>query len=329
MDLQRRCLGIGSVMIVAAVILLLLSAGAWQTIGAALESADAAGFILYLESGRIVRPQPDTAPTETASATQPPSTTVPTEAAAVDVPCFVAADAALVDVRYHASYRPDLQQMVTSTLQWDLCTDEPTVLILSSHATESYDPQAEPYTASAAYRTLDTDRNMISVGACLARTLQQAGIHVIHDTTLHDYPSYNDSYIASRKTVQDYLEQYPSIRLVLDLHRDATDENAAQLRTCAMVNGVESAQLMLVVGTRQDGWQSNMALAVKLTALLEKQYPGITRPISFRTQRFNQDLSPGALLVEVGAAGNSRQEALTAAEVLAQAIIALSKGANY
>ena len=116
---------------------------------------------------------------------------------------------------------------------------------------------------------------------------------------------------------------------MLDLHRDATDESAAQLDTSALVNGMESAQLMLVVGTRQEDWQSNMALAVKLTALLEKRHPGITRPISFRTQRFNQDLSPGALLVEVGAAGNTRQEALTAAKALADAIIALSKGANY
>ena len=203
------------------------------------------------------------------------------------------------------------------------------MLILSSHATESYDPKAEPYTASGAYRTLDTERNMISIGSYVADLLENAGIHVIHDTTLHDYPSYNDSYIASRKTVQQYLKQYPTIRLVLDLHRDATDENAAQLDTSAVADGQESAQLMLVVGTRQEGWQSNMALAVKLTALLEKQNPGITRPISFRTQRFNQDLSPGALLVEVGAAGNTRQEALTAAKALADAIIALSKGANY
>ncbi len=329
MDLQRRCLGIGSVMIVTAVILRLLSAGAWQTIAAALESPETAAFMLYLETGRIVHPQPEPTATEPPTTTLP--TTVPTEPPEIqpDVPCFVPADAALVDVRYHASYRPDLQQMVTSTLQWDLCTDEPTVLILHSHATESYDPQSEPYTATSAYRTLDTERNMISIGAYLTQLLEQAGIHVIHDTTLHDYPSYNDSYIASRKTVQQYLKQYPTIRLVLDLHRDATDENAAQLDTSAMVGGVESAQLMLVVGTRQELWQSNMALAVKLTALLEKQNPGITRPISFRTQRFNQDLSPGALLVEVGAAGNSRQEALTAAKALAAAIIALSKGANY
>lgn len=329
MDLQRRCLGIGSVMIVAAVILRLLSAGAWQTIATALESPETAAFLLYLETGRIVHPEPETAPTEPPPTTLPP--TVPTEPAdaPLDVPCFAPGDAALVDVRYHADYRPDLQQMVTSTLRWNLCSDGPTVLILHSHATESYDPRSEPYTATSAYRTLDTDRNMVSIGAYLAQLLEAAGIKAIHDTTLHDYPSYNDSYIASRKTVQQYLKQYPGIQLVLDLHRDATDENAAQLDTSARVDGQESAQLMLVVGTRQEDWQSNMALAVKLTALLEKQNPGVTRPISFRTQRFNQDLSPGALLVEVGAAGNTRQEALTAAKVLADAIIALSKGANY
>lgn len=333
MDLQRRCLGVGSVLIVTAVILRLLSAGAWQTIAAALEAPETAAFVLYLETGRIVRPEPEpsTAPTLPQSEPQPEPTTVPTEPPRLqpEVPCFAPSDASLVDVRYHADYRPDLQQMVTSTLRWDLCTDGPAVLILSSHATESYDPQAEPYTSSGAYRTLDTQRNMISIGAYVAGLLEQAGIHVIHDTTLHDYPSYNDSYIASRKTVQAYLEQYPTISLVLDLHRDATDEGAVQLDTSATVDGEESAQLMVVVGTRQEGWQSNMALAVKLTALLEKRHPGITRPISFRTQRFNQDLSPGALLVEVGAAGNTRQEALTAAKVLAEAIIALSRGANY
>jgi hypothetical protein len=178
MDLQRRCLGIGSVMIVAAVILRLLSAGAWQTIGAALESPETAAFLLYLETGRIVHPQPEPLSTEPSPTTLP--TTVPTEPvdAPVAVPCFGPMDAALVDVRYHASYRPDLQQMVTSTLRWDLCADEPTVLILSSHATESYDPKAEPYTASGAYRTLDTERNMISIGSYVADLLENAIAHL-------------------------------------------------------------------------------------------------------------------------------------------------------
>ena len=280
------------------------------------------------ETGRIVHPQPEPLSTEPSPTTLP--TTVPTEPAdaPVAVPCFEPMDAALVDVRYHASYRPDLQQMVTSTLRWDLCADEPTVLIISSHATESYDPKAEPYTASGAYRTLDTERNMISIGSYVADLLENAGIHVIHDTTLHDYPSYNDSYIASRKTVQQYLKQYPTIRLVLDLHRDAAGEGGRQLRTTAKIGEETSAQLMVVIGTNHEGYEDNLSLGLKLHVQLEQQAPGIMRPLQLRSQRFNQDLHAGALLMEVGAAGNSHKEARLAAKQLADAIVSLSKGTD-
>lgn len=334
MDLQRRCLGIGSVLILSAVILRLLCAGALEPLAAALESPDTAAFLLYLETGRVVHPalptQPqivETDPPAVETLPQPVQTEPPTTQSDARL-CFAADDASLVQVRYHADYRPDLQAMVTGTLDWSLWGAQPTVLILHSHATESYDPAAEPYTSTTAYRTLDTDRNMVSIGAHLASVLEGKGIRVIHDTSLHDHPSYNDSYIASRAAVQAQLGQNPGILLVLDLHRDAVDGENGQLDTSCQVGGRESAQLMLVVGTRQTGWEQNMALAVKLTALLEKQNPGITRPISFRTQRFNQDLSPGALLVEVGAAGNSRQEALVAVEALAEAIVTLANGAN-
>jgi stage II sporulation protein P len=106
-----------------------------------------------------------------------------------------------------------------------------------------------------------------------------------------------------------------------------------QVRMTTQINGVSTAQLMLVVGTDAGGlthpnWPENMSLAVKLHAQLEKNSPGICRPISFRSQRFNQDLSPGALIVEVGSAGNTRQEALLAVEQLGQAIIDLANGAT-
>ena len=100
-----------------------------------------------------------------------------------------------------------------------------------------------------------------------------------------------------------------------------------------VVDGQQIAQLMLVVGTDAGGldhpnWENNMALAVRLQTMLERLCPGICRPFSFRTQRFNQDLSSGALIVEIGAAGNTREEALRATEYLAQAIIALSYGSG-
>ena len=128
------------------------------------------------------------------------------------------------------------------------------------------------------------------------------------------------------------MEKYPTIRLVLDLHRDAiADSGGKQLGYTVAVDGEKVARMMLVVGTDASGknhpnWEENMAMAVKLHAQLEKTAPGVCRPISFRRQRFNQDLSTGAVIVEVGAAGNTRQEALLAAEVLADGIVAIAHG---
>ena len=173
---------------------------------------------------------------------------------------------------------------------------------------------------------------MLAVGQRVAELLEEAGICVIHDRTVHDYPSYNGAYNHARKQTEAYLQEYPSIQLILDLHRDAMeDSNGQQISTTVDIDGKTSAQLMMVVGTNAGGlyhpdWEKNMALAAKLHAQLEKTYPGICRPISFRSQRFNQDLSAGAMLIEVGAAGNNRQEALAAAEILAQAILGLSSG---
>jgi stage II sporulation protein P len=205
------------------------------------------------------------------------------------------------------------------------------VLILHTHTTESYTRAGENYVETSDYRTLNEDYNMLSIGARVAEILEENGITVVHDRTLHDYPSYNGSYNHARKSMQTYLRQYPGIRLVLDLHRDATDGESGQLRTLSTIGGKTAAQLMLVMGTDEaglthDNWQQNLALALKLQAQLERQAPGITRPTILRAQRFNQDLSTGALLVEVGAAGNTHHEAMLAAEELAKAIVALSKG---
>ena len=121
---------------------------------------------------------------------------------------------------------------------------------------------------------------------------------------------------------------------MLEIHRDAVESsNGEQLGFTTTVNGRETARLMMVVGSDAGGlthpnWPENMSLAVKLHAQLEKLAPGSCRPISFRSQRFNQDLSPGALIVEVGAAGNTQAEALAAAELLGQAILDLAKGSQ-
>lgn len=246
-------------------------------------------------------------------------------------PGFSSEDAAMVTLSNSTARKPDLETLMALPLDWDLTGEEPAVLILHTHATESYTKAGENYTESALYRTLDERYNMLSIGDAVEEILEEHGIAVIHDRQLHDYPSYNGSYVHARTALEEYLESYPSIQLVLDLHRDASESADGQLRTEAVVNGQTSAQLMLVVGTdvsrpSHTGWEDNLSLALKLEVQLERLFPGITRPINLRTQRFNQDLCPGALLVEVGAAGNSHAEALRAARALAEAVVSMADG---
>lgn len=335
MDLQKRSLQVSAVAIVCAIFLRLASNGTFNAVAQALTGPEAAAVILYLETGRVVRPI-DVVPTETLppEPTEPtvPPETLPEETQPVQA-VFAQSDVGLVAVNSVCGYDADLQTLMQNPLNWELKSEEPTVLIIHSHATESYQ-KTEDYTESSRYRTLDAGYNVISVGDYLAELLEAQGIGVIHDRTLHDYPSYSASYNHARDSIAAILQENPTVQLVLDIHRDAVDDGGEQMRF-AVRDGEESvAQLMLVVGTDAGGldhpdWPQNMSLAVKLHAQLEKNTPGICRPISFRSQRFNQDLSPGGLIVEVGATGNTRQEALLGAERLARAIADLSYGASF
>lgn len=290
-------------------------------------------FLLYLETGQRAALLPRQTEPPAQPSVPPTVPTQPTEAAA-ETPVFSQAALDEIAVKYGCDYRPDLQALLCAPLSWQLRQDAPTVLIYHTHTTESYtQTELNRYKESSAYRTLAEDFNMLRVGDELAARLEASGIHVLHDRTLHDYPAYNGAYGRSQQTVRDALAENPGICLVLDLHRDAVEVNGRQMDTACQVGGLESAQIMLVVGTDAGGlyhpdWQQNLGLALKLSAELESLAPGITRPISLRSERFNQNESPGALLVEVGAAGNTLEEALRAVDVLADAICALADGAN-
>ena len=292
-----------------------------------LTSREMVSLILLLETGQTLQ----TAPTEVTELPTEP-TEPPTEPAEKPtLPHFSQADAALVQVNSYCGYAPEVETWLAQPLSWDLQQTEPSVLILHSHATESY-VNLEDYKETVPYRTLDENYNMVSIGDVLGYWLESAGIGVVHDKNLHDSPSYSAAYENSRQSAKKYLQQYPSIRLILDLHRDSVEDSSGnQVRYTLETADGTAARLMLVVGTDAGGlthtkWSENMSLAVKLQAQLEKANPGICRPISFRTQRFNQDLSTGALLLEMGSAGNTRDEVLRATKLLADAIIALSKG---
>ncbi len=313
-----RARRVGLTAVACAALLRLSSTDVPERIGTFLTNSHMAQFLIYLETGRDVRFSPSLAAFSPAFVESPP----PVLPEATEGP---SPEAPRIDVFYDCDVAPDLDKLLNQPLKLALYGQGPAVLILHTHGTESYTPKDEPYKETAAWRTLEEEYNMLSIGAHLGQLLEQAGIGVIQDRTLHDYPSYNGSYVHARKSIRAYLQEYPSIRLVLDLHRDASG-GKDQMRTLASVEGEDSAQLMVVLGTNHEGYQENLSLGLKLHAQLEAQAPGITRPLQLRGQRFNQDLSPGALLIEVGAAGNSRQEAMVAAEQLAKAIRALASG---
>lgn len=332
MDQERKSLRVGAVVIGCAVLLRMAGSGFFQPLVDFWGSSDVASFLVYMQTGKVTRVCAEPEVTQVWAQESPAPEVETSTPRQITVPQLVATDLDLINIRYSTAYRPDLEQLLLQPLEWDLTNGEPKVLILHTHTTESYtQTDDEQYEESSDYRTLDERYNMISIGDHLAQLLEEAGIAVVHDRSVHDDPSYNGSYTDARASIERYLEQYPSIELVLDIHRDAADTDAGQLSTFAAVDGEAAAQLMLVVGTDSGGlehpdWQENLALALKLQTVLEKNNPGICRDIALRSQRFNQDLCPGALLVEVGAAGDTRAQALTAVEALAQGIIALSWG---
>lgn len=276
--------------------------------------------------------QPTTGPT-TSPTTDP---TIPVGPVVPTGIVFTAEDALLATQNTTnsaiSSQRPDLKKLVLKELDWNLSGSEPTVLIIHTHGTEAYQEYAG---TKYNWRTQDKSANMIAVGDYLAALLTQSGISVLHDRELHDYPSYNDAYGNSRTSVQAYLKKYPTIQVVIDLHRDAVlTSSGSQWAPTVTVDGQKVAKLMMVVGANESGgvsqhqYQENMAAALKVQVLLEKQVSGITRSTMLKKSRYNQDLLPGSLLVEVGTAGNSLEEAMRAVPYLANALVELMYGAN-
>jgi stage II sporulation protein P len=213
-------------------------------------------------------------------------------------------------------------------------TSEPLVLIYHTHATEAYEPlDAEVYDKTYSWRSLDNTVNMVAVGEVLARKLEEAGIGVVHLTQQHDYPSYNGAYDKSAASVRAALEQYPSIKVILDVHRDAIQRDADTIvKAVAQIDGRKAAQLMLVAGCDDDGtlgmprWESNFRFSAALQDVLETLYPGLCRPVFFCYRKYNMDLCPNGALIEVGSHGNTLEEAKYAAELLANGLALLLKG---
>ena len=207
----------------------------------------------------------------------------------------------------------------------ELTGEAPQILILHSHGSEAYTPAADDGIVwSGECRTTDTRYNVVRMGDAMAEVFGQAGISVLHDRTLYDYPEYAGSYDRSLAAIDRYLKEYPSIRFVLDVHRDAIETSSgSQVKVISEIDGQGTAsQLTLVVGSDGGGlshpdWMENLRLAVAIQEQALTDYPTLMRPLLLRHSRYNQHATTGSLLVEVGTAGNAPEEAELAARLFA------------
>ena len=231
------------------------------------------------------------------------------------------------------SYSPDTAALAAMAWKGALPTllqsganAEPIVLIYHTHGTEAFADEGAYFAAPQdTFRSFNTEENIVAVGAVLAETLTENGIPTVHCTVMHDKDSYKNAYEASRKTILSYLEKYPSIRYILDIHRDSivtTDGSHIKPVTKA-ADGNDIAQIMLVVGTDENGarhpnWKNNLSIACKLQLRLNEALPDFARPINLRKSSFLGQYADGAMLVEIGSAANTLSEAKAAAALFGE-----------
>ena len=212
----------------------------------------------------------------------------------------------------------DAATLASESFAAKLTDTAPQVLILHTHGSEAYTmPKGQEYVSTGTCRTSDTTCSVVRVGDEIASVLSAYGISVLHDRTLYDDPLYEGAYSRSLEGIETYLEKYPSISFILDIHRDAVED--AQHRQYKLISQEDpnAAQISFVMGSNHDGWQENLKLAAAVAEAIKTDYPTVMRPITLRNSNYNQHKSPGSMLVEVGAAGNSLEEALNSARIFA------------
>ena len=228
-------------------------------------------------------------------------------------------------VKNETAYQIDVQELLRRGPSVRLPAEGPQILILHTHGSEAYTPAGlDRYEANDNRRTADDKFSVIRVGDELAAVFERAGLRVLHDREIYDYPSYTGSYSRSGEAAERYLNEYPGIAVVLDIHRDALGAEGVVYKTMAEEEGTVASQIMLLAGTDESGlshpdWRENLALALYLQERVGMLHPTLLRPVALVPQRYNQHLSKGFLILEVGSSGNTLQEALAAIRLFGEA----------
>lgn len=199
---------------------------------------------------------------------------------------------------------------------------KPAILIYHTHTTECY------RNAKGITNTTDASQNVVAVGAAMAEVFRKAGYETIHLTEIFNQPKFSGAYGVSMAAVKKVLEEHPSIKVVLDVHRDSIQDQGIEYYPVTTVAGREAAQVMIVCGTEANGlthpnWRKNFTYALQVSRKMGQLYGEISRPVNLRKDRFNTHFTEHTLLLEMGSSANTLDQALYAGELTAQAMITL------
>lgn len=222
-----------------------------------------------------------------------------------------------------------IEKKLAEELDLSVTEKEPAVLIYHTHTTETYQLLDRGFYAEGfAPRSSDSNKNMVRVGKAICDEIEKKGYKVIHDTSVYDKP-YTGAYYRSEDAARLILEKNPSIKITLDIHRDAIQsDSGVKTKPVATVNGKKAAQIMLITGCQEEGngitdlpqWEKNLTFALKLQQSMESSFKGLTRPVFFCDRSYNMGLTPMSLLVEVGTDANTLDEAVYSGKMLGRAL---------
>ncbi len=232
-----------------------------------------------------------------------------------------------LEIANATDYEIDALSLVSSNIRYNASSKEPSVLIMHTHGCETYsDLNGKGLGDDGGYRSTKDGNNVVSIGETLSHELEKRGIKTIHDKTLCDYPSYNSAYKTGMGLNDWYLNRYPSIRFIFDIHRDAIiQSDQTPVKLTAEIGGEKCAQAMIVCGTDKLGlshpyWKDNLTLGLKIQKIANEKYPGLMRPLNLREERFNMHQTKGSLIFEIGTCANTMDEAKRCAVYLADCV---------
>ena len=200
------------------------------------------------------------------------------------------------------------------------------MLIYHTHTTECY------RNSDGISNTRNEAQNVIAVGEAMKQIFEDAGYPTIHLKEIFNQPDFSGAYTHSRAKVEEVLKENPTIQVVIDVHRDAISSNGVDYYPVTTVNGRSAAQVMIVCGTdskglKHPGWRENFTYALQLSRRMGTLYGELSRPVNLRRDRFNTHFTPYTLLLEVGSAANTLEQAVYGGELTAKAMIDLWKNA--